>query len=235
MNEEINLTKLGDNRKPVAIIIPVRNSGSSLPITINSILQNLNYPYKIMLIESESTDGTAQYCDNLQKAHPDKVEVHHRPAEGITKAINYGISQAGDLDVLLTQDDVIFHRFLGRDMLYEMVSSSSKEDCGIVTVINGGGVSGPLYADGFKWVGTWCMFIPRKTINKIGMLDENMNPGDGDDIDYSYNVYKNELRIYQIDMFVEHHRKFNIEGHEHESQKIKQRNSEYFKKKWGLK
>jgi len=222
------------NEKPVAIIIPCRNSGNSLSMTINSILQNFVYPYKIILIESESNDGTADYCDRLANAHPDKIEVHHIKAEGTTLAINYGIKCAGDMDVFLTQDDVIFHKFLGRDMLYEMVSYSEYPDCGIVTVRNGGGTSGEMYLDGFKWVGTWCMFISRKTINKIGMLDECLNPGDGDDIDYTYNVFSNGLKVYEIDMFIEHHRKFNIDQHEHESQKIKKRNSIYFKKKWGL-
>jgi len=220
--------------KPVCIIIPCRNSGDSLEMTINSIMRTFEHPYKILLIESESTDGTAEYCNIIANAHPDKIEVHHIPANGTTIAVNYGIRCAGDSDVLLTQDDVIFHKFLGRDMLYEMVEVSKNADCGIISVENGGGKSGPIYSDGFNWIGTWCMFIPRKTINKIGPLDEVFNPGDGDDIDYTYNVYANNLKVYKLDIFVEHHRRFNVDQHEHESQKIKKRNSLYFKKKWNL-
>lgn len=222
------------NEKPVNIIIPCRNSGDSLAMTLNSIIKCFEHPYKILLIESESTDGTAEYCNMMANTYPEKIEVHHIQAEGTTLAINYGIRCAGDSDVLLTQDDVIFHNFLGRDLLFDMVEVSKNADCGIVTVKNGGGVSGEMYLKDFKWIGTWCMFIPRKTITKIGMLDEVLNPGDGDDIDYTMNVYKNNLQVYELDLFVEHHRRFNINQHEHESQKIKKRNATYFRKKWGL-
>jgi len=228
------LINIKDTREPVAIIIPCRNSGKSLKLTIESILQNIQYPYKIYLIEGHSTDGTAELCNKFVMNYPDKIEVHHIEAEGTTCAINYGIRCAGDLDVLLTQDDVIFHKFLGRDILYDFVEISKINNCGIVTVKNGGGKSGEMYLDGFEWVGTWCMFISRKTINKIGMLDEMYNPGDGDDIDYTYTVFAAGLKVYNTDLFVEHHRKFSIKQHEHENQKIKKRNSLYFKTKWGL-
>lgn len=219
--------------KPVVIVIPVRNSGESFRMTIMSIIQNFQYPYKIIIVEAESRDGTAEYCDILAKLY-DFIEVYHIKAEGTTKAYNYGIDKAGDLDVLLTQDDVIFQRWIGRDLLATLNEAGRMEDCGIATVQNGWGVSGPLYCNGFKWVGTWCMYIPRKTINKIGKLDENMNPGDGDDIDYSYAVVNAGLKTYVVpDMYVDHHRKFSID-HEHEHQDIKKRNSEYFKKKWNI-
>jgi len=216
----------------VAIIIPVRNSGEFLQLTIESIIKTFNYQYKILLIDSESTDGTTEYCKRMSEL--DYIEYFPFPKGSVTKAINYGIKQAGDLDVLLTQDDVIFHKFLRRDLLSELNHAAKKDNCGIVTVYNGIGVSGDTYVKGFRWVGTWCMYIPRKTINKIGLFDENFSPGDGDDIDYSYNIYKNSLDIYINDLFVEHHRKFDINAHEHESQEIKKRNSEYFKRKWKI-
>ena len=65
-------------------------------------------------------------------------------------------------------------------------------------------------------------------------FDEAFNPGDGDDIDYSYSITQAGLSVGVIDTFVEHHRRFNIEFHEHESQEIKKKNSIYFKKKWKL-
>ena len=217
----------------VAIIIPVRNSGKYLSMTIKSIIETINYPFKILLIDSESTDGTTEYCKELSKL--DYIEYYQFPKGSVTKAINYGIKKAGDLDVLLTQDDVIFHKFLKRDLLTELNGLSKQDTCGIATVYNGVGTSGESYCKGFLWVGTWCMYIPRTTIEKVGLFDEKFSPGDGDDIDYTYNVINNGLGIGITDLFVEHHRKFSLNAHEHESQEIKKRNSAYFKKKWEIK
>jgi len=221
------------NIKPVCIIIPCRNSGEYLKLTIKSIFETFKYPFKIILIDGESTDGTAEYCKQLSKL--DYIEYLPFPKGSVTKAINYGIKKAGDLDVLLTQDDVIFHKFLRRDLLTELNDLSKRDNCGLATVENGVGKSGETYKKGQIWVGTWCMYIPRKTINKVGLFDEKFSPGDGDDIDYTYNICMHELGIYVTDLFVEHHRKFSLDAHEHESQEIKKRNSAYFKKKWGLK
>lgn len=220
------------NEIPVAIIIPVRNSGEFLHLTIESIMGTMCHPYKILLIDSESTDGTTEYCKSL--SHLDYIEYYSFPKGSVTKAINYGIQKAGDLDVLLTQDDVIFHKFLQRNLLTELNELSKRDNCGIATVYNGGGVSGDNYCKGFLWVGTWCMYIPRTTIDKVGLFDEKFGPGDGDDIDYTYNVIEHGLGIGMTDLFVEHHRKFDINAHEHESQDIKKRNSKYFKRKWKL-
>ncbi len=170
-----------DEIKPVAIILPCHNSGVHLKYAIESILLHTQYPFKLILVESESTDGTAEQCDKYLEmynlADKDKltckgVEVYHTKKEGITKAINFGIDKAGDADVYLTQDDVILPNLYGRDWLTELVRGSKLPDCGIVTTLYAGGVCGQLYVDKFEWVGTWSMFIPRNTINKLMFYEE---------------------------------------------------------------
>jgi O-antigen biosynthesis protein len=217
--------------KPVAIIMPVHNSGRFMPIAVNSIFESTNYPFKLFLIESESTDGTAESCDALAKAFPDKVEVHHIPKRGLVPAINYAIKVTDDLDVYLTQDDCIHHKLFERDWLESLVAFSKLPNAGAVATMMAGGKSGPSYIDGLDWVGTWSTFILRETINKVGWFDENLGPGD--DIDYSYRIYQAGLRIYMCDFWVEHHRKTE-HGDADSEAKIKLM-SERFKKKWGIK
>lgn len=190
----------------VSIILPCYNSGEHLEFAIMSIINNTEHPYELLLIESESTDGTDKVCDKLQKQFPDKIKVFHTKKEGITKAINFGIKQAGQNDIYLTQDDVIIPNLYGRDWLNELVKLSKNEGCGLVTTIRAGGISGVDYLDGLKWCGTWSLFIPRKTINQIGLFDEAFSPGPGDDIDYSYRVFKAGLRVYEANFWVDHHR-----------------------------
>jgi len=209
--------------------MPVYNSGVHLKPAIDSILKNTKYPFKLILVESESTDGTDKLCD--QYSVLDNVEVYHTKKEGITKAINYGIKKAGNLDVYLTQDDVIIPKLYKRDWLSILVKLSKIKDCGAVTTIVAGGVSGPSYIDGFLWAGTWSLFIPRKTIKRIGLFDENFSPGPGDDIDYSYRI-KKDKKIYIANFWVDHHRK--TENFNDNLEFIKGKNAGYFRRKYNI-
>ena len=191
-------------KNKVAIILPVHNSGKHLKPCIDAILSRTSHPFKLIIVESESTDGTNKLVDRY--ACNKNVEVYHTKKEGITKAQNFGIKQAGDLDVYLTQDDVIIPDLYGRDWLSILNQVSKMDGCGTVTTIRGGGTSGPHYVNGFKWAGTWSLYIPRKTINEVGLLDEKFSPGPGDDIDYSYRMIKAGLQIYEANFWVDHHR-----------------------------
>jgi len=55
-------------RKPL-IGIPVYNDLECLKEMIQSLLSSTNYFDKILIVESESTDGTKEYCDNLEKTY----------------------------------------------------------------------------------------------------------------------------------------------------------------------
>lgn len=219
-----------DTTTNVTIILPCYNSNKHLSAAVDSIRDNTEYPnWKLYLIESESNDGTAELCDDYVKCN-NNIFVFHTKREGITKAINFGISKADpQSDVYLTQDDVIIPKLYGRDWLTELVKISKQENCGAVTTINAGGISGPSYLDGFKWTGTWSLYIPRKTINKIGILDENFSPGPGDDVDYSYRIAQAGLNILQANFWVDHHRM--TENFNDKIEDVKKRNAEYFREK----
>lgn len=214
----------------VDIIIPVHNSKIYLIYTLEAILNNTKHPFKIILVESESTDGTAQICDLYTQKYPNKIEVYHTPKNGLITAINFGISKSKN-DVFLTQDDVIVPKLFERDWLDILHTLAKDEKCGLVTVANGYGTSGPEYLDKLKWVGTWAMYIPRRTIDKIGYFDEAYNPGMGDDIDYSFRVYVAGFNIMVTDYTVEHHRKTE---HFSENRELGTKHAEYFRKKWGF-
>ena len=188
------------------------------------------------MVESESTDGTNLVCDNYAKKY-DRIQVIHTKKEGITKATNTGIRAAGDLDVYLTQDDVILPDLYRRDWLDILVRvaefKKKDKDFGVITTINGGGISGPTYVDKMQWVGTWSLFLQRKTINKIGLFDEGFGVGPGDDIDYSYRLSQAGLKIIVVNFWVDHHRM--TENFNDKLSDVYKRNSKYFKKKWGLK
>lgn len=213
----------------VAIILPVCDSMPHLPPMLKALYESTNVPFKLIIIESESTDGTAEFCDEFE-VNQRNVKVLHTKKEGLTKAINTGIKEAGEDDVYITQDDVIHFRLYGRDWLLDMMDKSQDKGVAMVTCPGGTGISGKDYVEGLRWVGTWCIYLPRRIINDIGLYDENMSPGD--DIDYSYRCMKKGYKIGLIDYWVQHHR---LTDHEDADSKIKQkRMSEYFKNKYGL-
>lgn len=220
---------MAKNKQPVAIILPIYNSGIHLKPAIDNILNNTRYPFKLIIIESSSTDGSDKICDDYAKKH-DKIEVYHTKREGITKAINMGIKKAGELDVYLTQDDMVVHSLYKDDWLEMLVKGSlEKENCGVVTTIRGGGISGPTYFNKLPWAGTWSLFIPRSTIKMVGLFDENFSPGPGDDIDYSYRVLKVGLNIYMAQFWFEHHRL--TENFNEKVPGLSDKNATYFRKK----
>lgn len=216
--------------KPVAIIIPVHNSGRFLQIALDCIINRTRHPYKIILIESESTDGTDAICDHYANEY-EQIECFHTKKEGLVKAINYGILMAKDMDVYLTQDDVIHPRLFERDWLEELVKESKNDKCGAVMSINAGGISGPEYLDGLPWAGTWSVLIPRSTINKIGLFDEKFSPGCGDDIDYTYRIFKAGLSLRVANFWVDHHRRSEHFG---DNEQLIKAHAEYFRKKYKL-
>lgn len=217
----------------VNIIIPVRNGIKYLPLTIESILKTSHPNYRIIIIESESNDGVQYYCDYLNCRYPEKIQVIHTKKEGITKAINKGIKLSDEnSDIFLTQNDVIFPSLLGRDWLEEMsMIVQDNPKIGMVTCMNGGGISDKTYLEGFRWTGTWCMYIPRPTINNVGVLDEEFSPGPGDDVSYSYRIYLAGLYVGIANFAVDHHR---LGENFNDCSELCQKGAETFRRKYGF-
>lgn len=223
------------NEPKVAIILPVYNSVGFIQDTVDSIFNNTQYPYwRLIIVESASTDGTKEYCDYLARRFPERVTViHQSEKKGITNAINTAIKTTTNEDLFLLQDDIIIPKLYRRDWLTEFVKIAKNEDVGLITSQNGGGVSGIDYLDGFRWFGTWSLYIPRRTIERVGMFDENFYPGPGDDIDYTFRVENTGLNKMIAPFCIEHHRLT-----EHMNDKIEfeiRKNAGYFRKKHNIK
>jgi len=189
-------------QKPkVAIILPTYNVMPFLEEMLVRLYDSTNFPFKLIIIDAYSNDGTVEYIEDFKKTH-DNIELHQIPKKGLVNAINYGIKQT-ELDVYLTQSDVIHFKLYGRDWLFDMYDKAHKKDIGIVMGIGGGGISGPDFINGLRWAGTWNTYIPRKTIDRVGLFDEQFSGGD--DIDYSYRVGLAGLKGIILDFWVQHH------------------------------
>jgi len=218
----------------VIIGIPVRNDFDSFREMIISLGESTSYYKKIVIIESESTDGSKELCQMLSMFP--EFEVIHTKKEGPLKAYNrlFKIAEKEKCSLLLTQTDVIFPKLYKRDWLEIMDNIAKQTKASIVIPLNGGGISGKDYIEGFYWAGGWCSFYPYETIKKVGGYDENFPNGYGVDIDHSYRCLQIGP-IIRINYWVDHHMQ-NHRTHDKspDAEKQKKASSKYFKKKWKL-
>jgi len=224
-----------ENRK-LMIGIPLRNDRESFGAMYFSLVSSTRAYDKIVIIESESTDGSRELCEQFKKTNP-KLEVIHTPKEGPLKAYNrlFKLAKERKCDLFLTQTDVLFPVLYKRDWLGIMKDIAKNETIGAITSINGGGVSGPTYIDGFEWLGGWCTYYPYRTIEKVGGYDEDFPNGYGVDIEHTYRIYQSGLNILKLNYWVDHHM---MNAREHDNhpdvEKHKKACQIYFRKKHKL-
>lgn len=217
--------------------IPVYNDKENLKTMIGSLFFSTDAIEKIILIESESTDGSAELCDELAKQHSEIEVIHEKrgkPADKWDKLFERAKENKEDL--FLTHTDVIFTKIYNRDWLGEFKEVAKSPICGLISCFDGGKISDKNFINGFCWFGTWCLYIPYRTIEKIGGFDKNISAGWGDDIEYTYHVAQTGLHLIQANFYwVFHHPNYE-KAHEHEHRsdikKLQKEAFTYMRKKW---
>jgi len=182
------------------IVMPVWNNKELTSQCLDSVFENTDCDYRVIIIDNASDESTLAYLNDVKNSHPDKIAlIRNQVNLGFTKAVNQGIANSSDGYVCILNNDVIvFSGWLSEMM---RIAESSK-DIGIVNPSNNFGAKKPRdktleqYAkdktDGKKglWVETatpvgFCYLIKREVINRIGMFDERFNPGYFEDTEYA--------------------------------------------------
>lgn len=225
-------------QRRVIVGIPVHNDFPYFKDTIEALYNSTNFPFTLIVVESESKDGSQEYAKLLPKLYPKKdVEIIHTKKEGPLKAYNKLFEKALEYesDLYLIQTDVIHFRLYRRDWLFEMNQIATNETIGLIAPYGAWGIAGKEYAQGFNWIGGWACYIPLRTIELIGGYDSNYPKGWGVDIDYSANVVQHGLKQAYAPFWVQHHM-LNNRNHEadEDAEKLKKQAAEYFRKKYKL-
>ncbi len=117
------LQKEREIRRMVTVVIPVYNNIKTLKKCVDSVLSQTYSELDIILVDSESTDSSADLCDRYSQAEP-RVSVYHIKDEGVSNARNYGIEKAkGEYISFIDADDYILPEYIE-----ELVSVIEKED-----------------------------------------------------------------------------------------------------------
>ena len=223
--------------------VPIKNDLESLKAMISSFFNSIELrKFDFIVIIGEGTNQeTLDYLNYISDIHNKgnfptgtNFRIENIQSKTSLEAYNYlfDLAKKEKADLFLTQTDVLFPKLYKRDWLEIMKDIAQNETVGAVTCINGGGISGPDYINGFEWLGGWCSYYPYRTIEKIGGYDKNFPRGWGVDIDHTYRLFKEKLDIVKLNYWVDHHM-INNRQHDDDEQG-KQEASKYFKKKWNI-
>lgn len=94
----------------ITVLVCTRNRGPSLRETLESVLTPRNLAaadWELLVVNNQSTDGTAGICREFQEKFPTHFRTLHEPKKGKSNALNTGIAGAkGDI-LAMTDDDAI--------------------------------------------------------------------------------------------------------------------------------
>ena len=228
-------------KKETGLIVgmPLKNDIESFNAAIITLYNSTRAFDKIVIVLGDNiTDKSDELAYKKQKLDPERIEIINAKTKTPLEAYNllFKIAKERHSDLLITQTDVLFPQLYKRDWLQIMKDIANlNPDIGAVTTINGTGMAGKDYIDGFEWLGGWCTYFPIRTINKIGGYDENFPNGFGVDIDHTYRLVKAGLKVVKVNYWVDHHMMNNREhDKDPNTEQMKQDSSKYFKKKWGI-
>jgi len=223
--------------EPITIILPIYKGREITEKCLESIRKNTKYSYKILVIADE--ENNTGNCDDCGGAFRDydylfDYEIDfliRKKREGLISAYNLGM-RISKGDVLLTQNDVEFPDLINdlnsKDCWLTQLVNKSKTmpNVGVVGCLNSVRINQPI-----DFVGTWCMFIPRKTIDIVGYFDEIFGWAMMDDVDYGKRIKMHRLEILREDSFEVKHLNSGTIKHL-ETEKMKKEALEIYKEKW---
>ena len=111
----------------VSVIIPVYNTEKYLSACIDSVLQQDNVSFEIILVDDGSTDSSANICDTYAKDY-DNIKAIHIQNSGPATAKNIGLKHVQGNYIALTDSDDKMEPL----MLFKMVSAGYKYDADII-------------------------------------------------------------------------------------------------------
>jgi len=206
----------------VTIIIPAHNQLVYSRQCITSVRRHTVPPYKLVLVDSGSTDGVGDFFDSV----PGAEVIHLAENRGFAPAVNAGLERAEGHAVLLHTDTLVPPEWLDRLLaalerspetgLAGPRSNYAASPQGVEGVDFRGVESFHGFAQRIaqEWdgeahfvnrLGSFCLLIREETWRAVGPLDEDFSPGLFDDEDYCRRAVNAGYRLAMTeDVFVFH-------------------------------
>lgn len=236
----------------VSIVILTLNNWNLTERCLQSITNYTEIPYEIICVDNGSSDGTQAHLRDRE----DLYFIENERNLGFARACNQGMAAAsGDYILLLNNDTVVSHRWLGNLMT---VLTSSPE-VGIVGPMSNLVIpqqrypaSYPTYEEYHRFAETFnrsnasiwrdttaisgfCMLFHQQLYHQIGGLDESFLRGGYEDIDFCYRALKAGRRlVIASDTYVHHVGNASFLSNSIDMNSLAMNNRRVFLKKWGF-
>jgi GT2 family glycosyltransferase len=216
----------------VSIVILTFDNLKHTRLCIESIYSKTAYPnFELVVVDNGSSDETPNYLTALKQSHDNVRVILNKENLGFASANNIGIQESKGAYIILLNNDTI----VTRGWINGLIRHFKDPQVGMVgPVTNNIGNEAKIIVDytataeetdsskverfsdrytrkkhgGFFEIprlAMFCVAIPRQTINKIGLLDEQFTIGMFEDDDYSLRINRAGLRLLCAeDVFIHH-------------------------------
>jgi GT2 family glycosyltransferase/tetratricopeptide (TPR) repeat protein len=189
----------------VSIVLLALNKVEYTRKCIESIQNNCKQNYELILVNNGSTDGTAAYFDSI----PGAIVIHNPQNLGVAKGWNQGIKKASGTYLLILNNDTI----VAPGTIENLVRAAHNHPNAGVIGPRSNAIAGPQLVKDFvapeqeivhaaqqfqnkNALGAWafsrikgfCMLVPAKVIEQVGLFDEAFGMGNFEDDDYSCRI-----------------------------------------------
>lgn len=111
-----------------SVCIPVYNTSRYLRECLDSVLNQREKDYEIILVDDGSTDDSGSICDEYAQRYP-CIKVFHKKNEGLLLTRRYGFQKAeGEYLMCLDSDDYLY----SKDALYLLKDTIIKKSCDLI-------------------------------------------------------------------------------------------------------
>ena len=241
----------------ISVIVLTYNNLDLTKACLDSILRWSDYPnIEIIIVDNASTDGSPDYLTAFQKKHPQIKLLLNENNLGFAAGNNVGLKAAtGDYLVMLNNDTVVTPGWLltmlrhlqaddtigligpvtnniGNEAKINIEYNNLKEMLPLAMqyTTNHMGRHFPIKTAAF-----FCVMLPRKVFEKVGLLDEDFGRGFFEDDDYCRRVEQLNLSVVCAeDVFIHHNLSASFDKLKQEDrQKLFNDNKKTYEKKWG--
>ncbi len=243
----------------VSIIIPSYNNIKILHKCLDSIWKKTAYPhYEVIVVDNGSDGAIVDFLKDLSSKEPRLKVIFNKKNLGFAKANNIGIAIAKDSEyiVLLNDDTVVTHGWLGRLIWYlqqpniklvgpvtNWTANEARIDVDYKN-LNGLDEFARRYclqhqrqAFELPMLAMYCVAMKKELIDEIGLLDERFGLGMFEDDDFSLRVRKAGGRVICAeDVFIHHWGRATLSRlKQSEYDALFEENRNKFEQKWGIK